>query len=577
MLFLSLFNLIIAQICGFFLPSVMADIVDVGIKQHGFVDSGAVQTAMSESEIIKCQTSYILSKGMIMAGITLVIVAFNIFTGYIVSKISADMSLKLRRDVFFKISDFSYKDYDKFSISSLITRATSDVENVKSMILTSTRIVILPFIIAAGIFMAIQKSASMSGIIAWGSIGAIVCVVTCFLLVTPKMKVFQELFDNFNKIIKERLSGVQLIRIFGKEQFEREKFKKSNEKLTSTSLFINKITIMIVPILTVIINFMTVFIVWIGAENISQSTMNVGDVMAFLQYATMVITAFVMLSIMISSMPKFWVSVERIFEILDTETITESSEKKAIENINLIEFRDVEFRYPGAEENVLTNLNFTIKAGERIAVTGTTGSGKSTLVKLLLGFYEPTKGHIFVNGIDLKDIDRKNFLEKVSYVPQDGMLFSGKLSSNLRIGNETATENEIKHSLEISQMSDFVNENGLDFEILKNGNNISGGQRQRIAIARAVLRNADMYIFDDSFSGLDFRTELNLRKALNIKLKDAVKVTISQRIGTIKQSDIIIFLDEGKISGFGTHENLMLECEIYKNMAKLQLGKEEVQ
>ncbi len=575
MLFLILFNLIISQICGFFLPCIMADIVDIGIKQHGFVDMGIVQATMSESEIIRCQTSYILSKGAIMAGITLIVVILDVFTGYIISKISADMSLKLRRDVFLKISDFSYRDYDKFSVSSLITRATSDVESVKIMVLSSTKMVILPFMIGGGIFMAIQKSASMSSIMAWGSVGAVVCVTACFLLVTPKVKIFQKLFDNFNQIIKERLSGVQLIRVFGKEEFERKKFKKSNEKLTSTSLFINKITIMMVPILTAIINFMTVFIVWVGAENISKSSMNVGDVMAFLQYATMVITAFVMLSITISSMPKFWVSAERIFEVLDTETVIKNEGKKFIENINLIEFKNVEFRYPEAEENVLSNLNFTIKAGDRIAITGTTGSGKSTLIKLLLGFYAPSKGSILVNGTDLKDIDKKNFLEKISYVPQDGTLFSGKLSSNLRIGNENATKDEMKRSLEIAQISDFVNENGFEFEIMKNGNNISGGQRQRIAIARAILRSADMYVFDDSFSRLDFKTDSNLRKALNTQLKDTVKVTVSQRIGTIKQSDMIIVLDEGKISGIGTHEKLMLECEIYKNMAELQLGKEE--
>lgn len=554
----------------------MSDIVNIGIKQRGFVDLSLMDSAMSESEIIANQTSYILLKGAIMVGITLIIILFNLFTGYISSKMSADMSLKLRREIFLKIMNFSYDDFDKFSASSLITRATSDVENLKSMIITFTRIAILPIVIAAGTFMALQKSVAMSGIMAGGAFGATVCVVICFLLIIPKIKIFQKLFDNFNAIIKERLSGVQLIRIFGREKFECEKFKKSNEKLTSTSLFINKITIMIAPFITIIINLMTVFIIWVGAENISTSCMNIGDLMAFLQYSTIVITAFINFSVMISSISKFWVSAERIFEILDIQTVKKTSDKKLISNINTIAFENVGFKYPEAQENVLKNIDFSISSGQTIAVTGTTGSGKSTFVKLLLGLYSPNEGSIMINGVNLKNINKESFLQRISYVPQNEMLFSGSIEKNLRIAKECASQEELIDSLNIAQMSNFLSENGLDFKILKNGSNISGGQRQRIAIARAINKDADVYIFDDCFSRLDFITDLNLRKAIGVKLNNAIKIMISQRISSIKNSDYIIVLDEGKISGIGTHTELLKNCEVYRKMAELCLGKEEI-
>ena len=573
-MFLLIFlSLSVGQVCGLFLPGIMADIVNVGIKQSGFEDLSLMNSAMSESEILNFQTSYILKKGVIMIAVTLLAVIFDIITGYLTSKLSSKISLKLRKDMFFKIVDFSYSNFEKFSVSSLVTRTIIDVENVKDMIMTLMKLIILPVMIFGGIFMALQRSISMSGVVILGSLCAVGCVWICFLLITPKIKSVQKLTDNFNKIIKERLSGVQLIRVFGKEKFEHERFCKSNKELTFVSLFVNRITLMVIPLLTTIINIMNVSIVWFGANGIDRGKMNVGDVMAFLQYSTMVITAFIMLSVTISSIPKFWVSAERVFEVLGVED--EKIQRKVhIQKVDFVEFQDVSFKYSGAPKNVLSNLNFKIKAGENIGIIGTTGSGKSTFLKILLGFYRPSYGKVLINGTDVKDIDKKSFSERFSYVPQSGMLFSGNLDSNIKVGNPSATDKEIEEMMEISQMSDFLSKNGMDFGIVKNGSNISGGQRQRIAIARALIHNADVYIFDDSFSGLDFRTDLNIRKALNIYLKNSLKIVVSQRIASVKNSDKIIVLNEGEIVGMGSHEELISSCEIYREMAKLQLGDE---
>lgn len=573
-LFLILFNTAAEQICGLFLPGIMSDIVDIGIKQKGFEDVSLIESSLSEAEIISHQTSYILGKGFLMMGITVLILALGLWTGYLSCKLSSDMSLRLRRDMFCKIINFSYRDFDKFSVSSLITRTTNDIESVKDLLLMSTRVVILPAVIVGGVIMAYKKCASMSGIIGWGSAGAVICVVIYFAIVTPRIKIRQSLLDKFNRIIKEQLSGTQLIRIFGKGEFEHDRFKNCNKELTSVSLFVNRVMVMLTPVLTAIVNTITVCIIWMGAEKISQSEMNVGDVMAFLQYGTMVITSFLIFSMIISSIPKAWVSVERVLEVLDTKDSTENSDNTIVENVESIEFKNVSFKYPGANEYVLKDINFSVDLSNHVGILGTTGSGKSTLIKLLTGLYKPSEGQILINGIDINLIDKKSIAKCFSYVPQNGILFSGSVSENMKIRNVDASDEKIIEALKISQIWDFVEEKGLDFKIVKNGSNVSGGQRQRLAIARALINDSSVYVFDDSFSRLDFRTDYAVRKALNEHLKKSIQFLVSQRIGTIKNSDKIIVLSEGKIVGMGTHEDLKRSCDIYSEMVQLQMGTE---
>lgn len=569
-------SIAVSQVCSLFLPALMADIVDIGIKQRGVRDLSLLSGFESESEILKNQTSYIIHVGLIMLAVTLIIIIFTIWTSYLISKMSSSISSDIRKDVFEKIIDFSYMEMDKFSVSSLITRTTNDVEHVKAALLMVTQIIVPPVMMAGGIIMALKKSTSMSWLIAVGAVASVSIILISFKFVMPKIKILQLLADKFNLIIKERLTGTLLIRAFGNENLELNKFKKFNSELSNTSLFVGRIMSVMSPVLTILMNIISIAVIWMGASAINRSEMNVGDIMAFLQYSIMVISAFLMLSIMFAMIPKALVSVERVFEILNEKPKSKNFEMKGLDinSIKKVEFKNVSFKYPGAKECILQNISFSVKSGESVGIIGTTGSGKSTLVKLLMGFYEPCDGEILINDIDSKNINKSELGKVIGYIPQSGMIFSGSIASNLRLGNEKANDEELLDAVKVSQIYDFVKEKGFNFPISQAGSNVSGGQRQRLAVARALVKKSSFYIFDDSFSKLDFKTDANLRKSLSEHLKNSLIFIISQRIGTIKNSNKILVLDEGQLVGAGTHEELIKNCKIYNEMVKLQVGSE---
>ncbi len=576
-LVLVLLSVIITQVCSLFLPALMADIVDVGIKQRGVRDLSLLSGFETESEILNNQTSYIIQIGLIMLAVTLLIIVFTIWTNYLISRMSSSISADIRKDMFEKIMNFSYTEMDKFSVSSLITRSTNDVEHVKGALMMVTQIIAPPIMMIGGIIMALKKSTSMSWLIAIGAVISVAVILVSFRIVMPKIKILQVLADKFNLIIKERLTGTVMIRAFGNESFEQDKFQKFNSKSAGLSLLVGRVMAVMSPVLTIVMNTVTVTIIWLGAGAISRAEMNVGDVMAFMQYSVMIIGAFLMLSIMFSMIPKALVSVERVFEILNEKPKnyeSENSRQLSVDSVEKIEFKNVSFKYSGAKECVLRDLNFSVNSGESVGIIGTTGSGKSTLVRLIMGFYKPCEGNILINGIDLKNIKKDAIGKAVGYTPQNGVLFSGDIASNLRLGNDKASDEELIKAVKTAQIYDFVKEKGFDFLISQSGTNVSGGQRQRLAIARAVIKKSSFYIFDDSFSKLDFKTDANLRRSLLENLKGSLVFIISQRIGTIRNLDKILVLDGGELVGIGNHEELIKSCKVYSEMVKLQIGTE---
>ncbi len=569
---------ILNNIFALFLPSVMADIVNIGIEKKGVVDVNLLTGLETQTDVVARQTSYILNKGLIMLAVTLVIVFFTIVSAYFSSKLSSGISLDMRKDLFSKIMSIPYDKFDEFSASSLITRILEDVESVKGLILMATNILMPPLMIIGGIIMSAKTNLKLSAVVFLGTLIAVAIIFIYFKIVTPKSQTFIDLVDKFNMVVMQRLSGTVIIRMFGNKNFEQKKFENSNHELTETSIFINRVAAILMPVLTAVVNFITVFVLWYSSVKISIFEMNIGDIMAFLQYSAMVISAFLILSILVGSVPRILTSVSRIGEILDLKSVSENLQDNQIileEPIKTIEFKNVGFKYPDAKQYVLKNINLKINAGEKIGIIGTIGSGKTTFLKLLFGFYKPTNGEILINGIDLSKINHQEFIKKISYSEQSGILFSGDVTSNLKFGNENASEEDLWHALKIAQIYDFVKEKGLDFKISQSGENLSGGQRQRLALARSLVKKAEIYIFDDSFSKLDFKTELNLREELKQELIGRTAVVVSQRISTIKDTDKILVFNNASLEGFGTHEELSKSCFIYSELLKFQsLSKE---
>ncbi len=566
------------QACALFLPGLMSNIVDIGIKQNGLADSSALAT-LSEAEILNNQTAYILRMGLIMLALTAAYMLITVFVNYFMSKTSAGISAKIREDVFKKVMSFSNKEFDDISAASMINRTTMDVESVKQVILMTPQVIMPPIMMVGGIIMALQKSPSMSWLIGVGSIIVALFVFLVFRLITPKFKLLQKLLDKFNLIIKEQFSGAAVIRAFGANTFELERFTEANSELSNTNLFITKIITLMQPIMTISMNFISILIIWFGAEQISNSTIQIGDMMAFMQYATMVITAFAMLSFMIAMIPRALISIERVFEILDKENSLKDPENPKSLGSDFkgkIEFKNVSFKYLNAKEYVIKDINFTAKPKETIGILGSTGCGKTTLISLIPRFYDATQGEVLIDGINVKDITKSELRTKIGYVPQTGTLFSGDIASNLRYGDENASDEVLMEVAEIAQIADFVKENekGLHAPISQTGSNVSGGQKQRFSIARTLVKNTKIYIFDDSFSKLDFKTDLALRKALLKHAADSTVLIVSQRIGTIMNADKILVMDEGRIIGQGTHEELLKTCEVYKEIANLQIAQE---
>ncbi len=533
-------------------------------------------------DIGKIQTGFILRTGLLMLLIALAGGVATVLVGYLAAKVSAGVARNLRGDVFKKVESFSNREFDEYSTASLITRTTNDITQVQMLLMMGIRMICYaPIMGVGGIIMALRKSTSMSWIIALACIVMIGMIAVVFSIAMPKFKIVQKLIDKLNLVSRENLNGLMVIRAFGTQEFEADRFDKSNRDLTRNTLFVSRIMVFMMPAMMLIMNAVTLLIVWVGAHQIAVSTMQIGDMMAFMQYAMQIIMSFLMISIMFIMVPRAAVSGDRIAEVLSVEpSIKDPQNKKEFikDKTGYVEFKDVSFRYNGASENALEHITFTAQPGKTTAFIGSTGSGKSTLINLIPRFYDVTSGEVLVNGVNVKDVTQHELRAQIGYVPQKGILISGTIASNLRYGDRDATDEEIKTAAEVAQAMEFINEKeeGFESEIAQAGANVSGGQKQRLSIARALVKKAPVYIFDDSFSALDFKTDAALRHALKEQTGSSTVLIVAQRVSTIMGADQIIVLDEGKIKGMGTHQELLQACPTYYEIASSQLSKEEL-
>jgi ATP-binding cassette subfamily B multidrug efflux pump len=530
----------------------------------------------------KLSTNYIIHIGLLMLLVTLLSGTCTIIVGYLAARTAAGLARDLRRNVFKRVESFSNTEFDKFSTASLITRSTNDVTQIQMVVIMMIRMVFYaPIIGIGGVIRAIDKSANMWWIITLAVVILLGLIFTVFTIALPKFKLIQKLIDRLNLVTRENLSGMMVIRAFNMQVFEENRFDKANVDLTSNSLFINRVMVIMMPLMMLVMNGVTVLIIWVGAHQIADSSMQVGDMMAFMQYAMQIVMAFLMLAMMFIILPRASVSGDRIADVLETEPIiNDPVDPKPFREPfkGTVEFRNVSFRYPGAEEDVLHNITFTAQPGQTTALIGTTGSGKSTIVSLIPRFYDVTEGAVLVDGTDIREVTQYELRDKIGYIPQKGMLFSGTIESNLLYGDEEASNEELKLAADIAQATEFISTSpqGMQTEVAQGGMNVSGGQKQRLSIARALISKASIYIFDDSFSALDFKTDAALRKALKENTGSSTVFIVTQRIATIKKAEQIIVLDEGKIVGKGSHEALMKSCEVYQGIALSQLSKEEL-
>lgn len=554
---------------------------------NSMVNQSAIRVVKAENELIgvnseALQSSYILQTGLLMLLITLLSVVCTIAVGYLSARTAAGVSRDLRRAVFQRVENFSNAEFDRFSTASLITRSTNDVTQIQMLVLLIMRMVIYaPIMGVGGIIRAIGKDSSMWWTIALGVGLLIALIVVVFSLSMPKFKIMQSLVDRLNLVTRENLSGMMVIRAFNMQPFELKRFSQANQDLTDTSLFVNRVMTVMFPVMMLIMNGLSVLILWVGAHQVAASNMQVGDMMAFLQYAMQIVFSFLMMSFMFIILPRASVSGNRIAEVLETvpairdpQTATRLPEPFR----GKVEFHNVSFRYPNAEEDVLHDISFTAEPGQMTAFIGSTGSGKSTVVNLLPRFYDVTGGAILLDGVDIRQIKQHDLREKIGYIPQRSNLFSGSIDSNLRYADENASPAALAKAAEIAQATEFIESRpeGLTAEISQGGSNVSGGQKQRLSIARALVKRAPIYIFDDSFSALDFKTDAALRRALKEHTGASNLLIVTQRVSTIRNADQIVVLEEGKVVGKGTHNELMENCETYREIALSQLSLEEL-
>ncbi len=530
----------------------------------------------------KLSSNYIIHIGVLMLLLTLLSGTCTIIVGFLAARTAAGLARDLRRNVFKKVESFSSTEFDKFSTASLITRSTNDITQIQMVVIMMMRMVFYaPIIGIGGVIRAIGKSANMWWIIALAVVVLLGLIMTVFAIALPKFKIIQSLIDRLNLVTRENLSGMMVIRAFNMQKFEEDRFDKANTAVTSNSLFINRVMVIMMPVMMMVMNGVTLLILWVGAHQVAQSSMQVGDMMAFMQYAMQIVFAFLMLAMMFIILPRASVSGDRIADVLETKPVINDPQIPSTFSEPFqgkVEFRNVSFRYPGAEEDVLHNVSFTAQPGQTTALIGTTGSGKSTIVSLIPRFYDVTDGAVYVDGTDIREVTQHDLRARIGYVPQKGTLFSGTIETNLLYGDETASNEELKKAADISQASEFIHSSpdGMQTEVSQGGTNVSGGQKQRLAIARALVKKAPIYIFDDSFSALDFKTDAALRKSLKENTGKSTMMIVTQRIATIKNAEQIIVLDEGNIVGKGSHEKLMKDCEVYRGIALSQLSMEEL-
>ncbi len=528
------------------------------------------------------QNRYIMQEGFWMLAISLLATISAIGSAYLSSRTATAASRDLRRDVFAKVETFSSAEFSRFSTASLITRTTNDVQQVQTILTMFLRIVLFaPFMGFTSLFKVIHYS-SLVSLLAWSVAGLITLMIAIFSFTMPKFKKSQELVDQLNRVSREQLEGMLVIRAFDNEKYEEQRFKKVNDDITKLNLFLNQVMGLPMPIMTFALSALSVGIIWIGTNQVDAGTMQIGDMMAFLQYATEILMSFMIIAMIFIMVPRSSVSANRIFEILETEpTIHDPVEPKHLPKENApITFDHVSFKYANAEENVLEDIHFTANPEETVAFIGSTGSGKTTLVNLLPRFFDITEGTIRFGDIDIRDVSQKELRDRIGYVPQKGILFSGTIASNLRYADESLSDEKMEEALSVSQAKEFVDRmpNGVNEPIAQGGTNVSGGQKQRLSIARALAKDAQVYIFDDTFSALDYTTDAKLRAALAelITKKHATVFIVAQRISSIMHADKIIVLDQGKMAGIGTHEELLKSCEVYQEIAHSQLSREEL-
>lgn len=549
-------------------------------------DQTATQFVKGEYETLgrdigKIQTNYVVTAGLQMVGLALLAMVVAVLVAYISSKVSAYLSRDLRLSLFKKVASFSNEEYNDFSTASLITRSTNDIQQVQIFTVMLLRMVFFaPILGIGGIIKALRTNQSMAWVIAVGVLGILILVVTMFTVALPKFKSLQKLVDKVNMVVRDSLVGLMVIRAFNTERHEEKKFEEANENLTKTNLFISRMMSLMQPLMMLIMNALGILIVWVGSYEVDMGNMQVGDMMAYIQYTMQIMMSFLMLSMVSIILPRASVSMNRIGEVLDKDlSITDPIQPIAMEKgmKGEIEFKNVSFKYPGAEDYVLENITFTAKPGETTAFIGSTGSGKSTLVNLIPRFYDATEGEILLNGVNIKNLMLKDLRARIAYVPQKGILFSGTAESNIKYSDATLSDEAMKKAARIAQAEDFIldKEDGYQFGIAQGGANVSGGQRQRLSIARALATDAEAIIFDDSFSALDYKTDSALRAQLKKEVNNTVLI-VAQRISTIKTAEKIIVLNEGKIAGQGTHEELMRSCSVYQEIASSQMTKEEL-
>lgn len=529
------------------------------------------------------ETHYILNTGGKMLALAGLCMAASVLVGLLASRVGASVGRGLRRDVFRKVVGFSNGEFDKFSTASLITRSTNDIQQIQLLTVMILRMVLYaPILALGGIYQVFHTNVDMSWIIAL-AVGIIVMVVVVlFLIVMPKFKIVQNQVDRLNLVSREILTGLPVIRAFSTEKHEEERFDEANKALTKTNLFVNRAMIFMMPLMMLVMNAISILIIWVGGHSINDGAMQVGDMMAFIQYTMQIIMSFLMICMISVMLPRAAVSATRVDEVLTSDTLIHDPKEPDTfekEGKGKVSFDHVSFRYPGAEEDVLHDITFTAKPGQTTAFIGSTGSGKSTLVNLIPRFYDVTEGKITIDGKDIRDVAQRDLRDRLGYVPQKGVLFSGDIASNILYGNPDGSEAEMEEAAQIAQAEEFISHKKKKYHspIAQGGSNVSGGQKQRLSIARAIAKHPDIYIFDDSFSALDYKTDVTLRQALKQKTKDSTVIIVAQRISTILHAEQIIVLDDGKVAGIGTHKELLKNCEAYYQIAASQLSEKELE